>query len=87
MIALMPIYVKKLIKEISNVKNFGQKQVSVVKAEFFNRLGRSPLKKNFKNSHFYGKFAKMGIRIAVYRVYIDNLKSYIYEFKFLLNGF
>lgn len=38
MIALMPIYVKKLIKEISNVKNFGQKQVSVVKAEFFNRL-------------------------------------------------
>jgi len=39
MIALMPIYVKKLIKEISNVKNFGQKQVSVVKAEFFNRLG------------------------------------------------
>ncbi|MBV6492012.1 MAG: hypothetical protein LDLANPLL_00001 [Turneriella sp.] len=35
----MPIYVKKLIKEISNVKNFGQKQVSVVKAEFFNRLG------------------------------------------------
>lgn len=43
MIALMPIYVKKLIKEISNVKNFGQKQVSVVKAEFFNRLHFLPL--------------------------------------------